>query len=210
MISPKRITFLCHFVIFYNILAFCQKDTLPLGIDLFKSLSTFYDQKTASELAEYEIQLKSVEKSPWMKFAPQIGFQTGFDLIPRPTLNFSLNQVYQVKNEREKQKLLLFAKIEAVKLQNAVQFANDSFSLASTLERLEIAQNAIESQRERRNFEVETLRIQNARYEAKLITDLELIESKRKYFDFEALNARNVETVELLKIEAKNKAKWRK
>jgi hypothetical protein len=174
---------------------------------LFASLRTYHAVALASDIAEYEILQKLNEKSPYMKFLPSIGIVSDFDGKPRPTLSFSLNKVYEVKNQREKENLTLKAKIEAAKLKNAQNFKNDSLELISTLKTLEIAQNALEALKATKTLENRILTVNRERFAAKTINETELLNFEREYLDFEQRERELAEKVELLKIEALKRSK---
>lgn len=193
MIKLIRTIFICQIVFF------CVK-TSKAQNDTFQSLRTYYAQKTASECAEYEILLKLSEKSPIWKYLPSLGIVSDFDGKPRPTLSFSLNKAYEVKNERERQKLTLNAKIEAVKRQNAIQFKNDSLNVIYARKTLVIAQNARKSLETQKPFEIKTLNMKKDLYDKKMLSDLEWNAAERVFYDFEQRERETDERCDLLKI----------
>jgi hypothetical protein len=105
---------------------FASYDSLPRPEILFRSLSQFHNENADARLSEFTYK----EKNAWMKWTPQAGvlYDVGGSL--RPIVSFSLKQVYDARNEKEKIK----AKTQNILRGSLIEFRKDSFDLVALIE----------------------------------------------------------------------------
>jgi hypothetical protein len=160
-------------------------DTLPPRSVCIESLRAFHARNVTARLAEYA----ATEQNAWMKWMPSIGIQSGLDLIPRPTISYSLNQVYNARNERAK----VVSKRASVASVGELEFYTDSLKLEIELERLEILKSGLimleaEERIDDKSFELEKSKIRiirekhSKKYE---ITDSDLMTAEQGFLTWE-------------------------
>lgn len=113
-----------------------SSDTLPYRDSLFTSLRRFHSEQLQTDLSEFQVQ----EKNTWMKYVPTVGL--GFNVFSdkiRPTVSYSLSQVFQSKNEKDMRQ----AKIQKILRGSALAFKKDSFDLVEKLAILETVKRSV-------------------------------------------------------------------
>lgn len=72
-------------------------DSLPPDTILYQHLNTYHQSLVSAQLAEFEI----ATKGNWMNYIPSVGVGYAPSGEPRPTMSFSLSQVFTAQRNRE-------------------------------------------------------------------------------------------------------------
>jgi len=106
------------------------QDTIPNIEILYSSIDSFYHQKLASELKAFE----SNPKDYWMNFVPSIGVGYNLQGKPRPTLSYSLNSLFQVRQQKRQ-----FAAVrESIVLKNSIEKQQTKLEVSKLLQQIEL------------------------------------------------------------------------
>jgi hypothetical protein len=71
--------------------------TIPADTVLYISLADYHQSLVGAQLAEFEIQ----SKGNWMNYIPSVGVGYTPNGEPRPTMSFSLSQIFTAQKNRE-------------------------------------------------------------------------------------------------------------
>lgn len=75
---------------------FLQFDSLPPTPQLHAAIDTFHARQLAATLEQFDLS----KKGAWMNYVPGIGIGYNLQGKPRPTLSFSLSQVFSASRQR--------------------------------------------------------------------------------------------------------------
>lgn len=187
-------TFILHFV------NFSQNIELPDRSNLFASLRKYHDEKKAANLAEYSAK----EKYRYMKYVPSVGMWYDLNGNPKPTLSYSLNQVYSTVNEKEKTK----AKMKTVNLSSDLEYKTDSLDLVAILSRIEVLKETAHLVEAQNSIDAKILQIIEQKYADKEITPIQYLEQKRDFLVRTDRITKVREDIKLLMIDALKVAKY--
>lgn len=94
--------------------------TLPGLSELMTSIDDFWNRELDARIQQFEAN----EKKPFLKFLPSIGIGYNLQGQPRPTINFSVNRVYDALQEKEIRRVNkegIIREIELLKQQNKIE-----------------------------------------------------------------------------------------
>jgi hypothetical protein len=92
-------------------------DSLPPDSILYKNLATYHQSLVTAQLSEFEISAKG----NWMNYVPSVGVGYAPSGEPRPTMSFSLSQIFTYQSEIRKLQALLH---QFQIIQSDIRFAN--------------------------------------------------------------------------------------
>ena len=107
-----------------------SQDSIPDIEILFSSIDTFYNQKLESELKAFE----SNPKDYWMNFVPSVGVAYTPSGAPRPSISYSLNSLFQVRQQKRQ----VAAMRESIVLKNRIERQATKLEAAKLLQQIEI------------------------------------------------------------------------
>lgn len=155
-------------------------DTLPPTDSLIQSLVQFYEIEAHANIQEYQYK----EQYKWMKYVPNIGVGYNLQGNPRPTINFSLNTIYQYYNDKSRKN----AKIKSIIQKNEVKLNRELMQLHSQLAKLKLKKQAITQsqlllQKEKQLLELETqiFNIQKSKYDRNELLPSQFLKLKKSY-----------------------------
>lgn len=124
----------------FVILIFCAfvvitakaQNLLPSQDSLFASVDSFYNQILAAELKAFE----SNPKDYWMNFVPSVGVGYNLQGKPRPSVSFSLNSLFQVRQQKRQ----AAAMRESIILKNHLERQKTKSAVSKIYQQIEILQ----------------------------------------------------------------------
>ena len=162
-----------------------SSDSLPSQKKLFQSLHTYYEQKTAAEVAEFQ----ETEKGEWLKYLPNLGVTYTFDNKPRPAASISSSTIYSAKKSKQARA----AKRKSIKQVNQLAHYQDKIKLQQLLNQHQLEIEALTFQTE--IFEIDQIlfEIEEAKYKNLEKPPSEYLKIKRAYLvkGFELREQRN-------------------
>lgn len=155
----------------------CRQASLPTADALHAALDSFHHHQLMATLAEFD----DAPGNTWMNWTPAIG--TGFNLQgqPRPTVSFSLSQVFTNLERRRERK----AKRRSIKEAAQLELAQLHSQLAAMLLRHEMLLLELETMREAFDIDRQLHELETSDYEAAKLSPMQYL-PKRKAF----INAR--------------------
>lgn len=106
---------------------------LPSQDSLFVCVDSFYHQSLAAELKAFE----SNPKDYWMNFVPSVGVGYNLQGKPRPSVSFSLNSLFQVRQQKRQ----VAAMRESIILKNHLERDKTKSSVANLYSQIKILQS---------------------------------------------------------------------
>ena len=164
------LVFLCLFLVTS---VFGITDTLPSEAELYKSLATYYEQKTQAELIEFE----ETTKGEWLKYLPSVGITYTLDNQPRPAASLNTGIIYQAKKSKQRRA----SKRKAIVQVNRLAHQEDRIRLRQLLDQYRMEQEALVFQEDIFEIDRQLFLIEEAKYEKNQIPPSEFLKIKRGY-----------------------------
>jgi len=160
-------------LIFLFPLNLIARDTIPSDSLLFQSLATYYEQKTAAELTEFQ----ETKKGEWLKYLPNLGVSYTFDNKPRPSASISSSTIYNAKKNKQARA----AKRKAIIQVNQLAHQQDKIRLRQLLSQYQLEVEALVFQAAIFEIDSTLFAIEEAKYQALEIPPSEFLKIKRAY-----------------------------
>lgn len=162
----------------------------PSDSDLFDSLRKFHFNNS-----EFETQrIDEVKKDDWMSLIPSIGLGYNLQGKPRPTFNYSLQSIFNLRKEkRERERLKHYTRA-----QGQILFSTDSLALSKLLRKRETMISEIEHVKEIQDLNEQLFKIQEAKFKEKMIFPDEWLRAKKTITEQRRIGERmDLELIEL-------------
>ena len=124
--------------------------SLPSQDSLFASVDRFYYQSLVAELTVFE----SNPKDYWMNFVPSVGVGYNLQGKPRPSVSFSLNSLFQVRQQKRQ----VAAMQESIILKNHLERQKTKAKVSKIYQQIELLQEEL-------NFSLKVFEIEQQLFE---------------------------------------------
>jgi hypothetical protein len=175
-------------------------DSLPERGKLFASLRAFHAEAAAVKVTEFS----ALEKYRWMKWLPAFGLGYNLAGAPVPTVGFSLSQIYNNLNDKEKNS----KKIESILKSELMSQKEDSISLEIALKKVEILRGSFKWVEAAAQIDDELFEATKEKYFAKELSKEAFLSAKKALVDRAAADEKQRQELALAELEALNIAKY--
>ncbi len=167
-------------------------DSLPPAPQLHAALDTFAARSLAAQLGEFE----QTTKGNWMNYTPSVGIGYNLQGKPRPTISFSLSQIFSAQRQRSGQQ----AKRRSLEASAILDIEDEHRKLDGLLRKLELMALELETMRQVHDIETSLYELAVIDYEAAKLAPSGFLPKKKAFLE-SSLNLQRKE-IELRNLEA--------
>ena len=185
---------------FIFVLALAHLDSLPPNDRLFLALQAHHDRLLEAQLAEFDLS----RRGQWMNYVPSIGI--GYALSsdangnlsskPRPSISFSLAQVFSARRQR----LDRLAKRRSIQAAADIALDNDHRALLALLARLQILHLELDALQKSLDIELQLFHLAEIDYETANLSPKDFLPKQKNLIDAQLALAKK--SSEILALEA--------
>jgi hypothetical protein len=181
--------------------SFCiEHDTLPERGKLFASLKAFHQESAIVKVTEFS----ALEKYRWMKWLPTFGLGYNLAGAPVPTVGFSLSQIYNNLNDKEKNS----KKIESILRAESLSQKEDSLNLEGAIKKVEILRGSLKWIDAKAQIDEELFEATKEKYLAKELPKETYLTAKKALLERAATDEQQRQALQLAELEVLKIAKY--
>jgi hypothetical protein len=175
-------------------------DSLPERGKLFASLKAFHQESAIVKVTEFS----ALEKYRWMKWLPTFGLGYNLSGAPVPTVGFSLSQIYNNLNDKEKNS----KKIESILKSELMSQKEDSISLEIALKKVEILRGPLKWLDAAQSIDDEIFEAIKEKYLAKELSKEAYLSAKKALIEKAIEDEKQRQALQLAELEVLKIAKY--
>jgi hypothetical protein len=160
-------------------------DSLPPDSILYKNLATYHQSLVTAQLSEFEISAKG----NWMNYVPSVGVGYAPSGEPRPTMSFSLSQIFTAQRNRE----IIEAKRRAITATATLLYQSEIRKLQALLHQFQIIQSDIRFANSIHQIDIQLFQFYETQHQNSEITASQFLLKKRDMLTKEQ-NIKKIET----------------
>jgi hypothetical protein len=160
-------------------------DSLPPDSILYKNLATYHQSLVTAQLSEFEISAKG----NWMNYVPSVGVGYAPSGEPRPTMSFSLSQIFTAQRNRE----IIEAKRRAITATATLLYQSEIRKLQALLHQFQIIQSDIRFANSIHQIDIQLFQFYETQHRNSEITASQFLLKKRDMLTKEQ-NIKKIET----------------
>ncbi|MEZ4961949.1 MAG: hypothetical protein R2830_19130 [Saprospiraceae bacterium] len=152
-------------------------DTLPPASELHQSLAIHHQRLTMAALAEFD----GAGPKQWMNYVPSVGIGYNLQGQPRPTMSFSLTQVFNAQRQRSDRQ----AKRRSIEASAALELERLHSQLDAMLQRYELMNLELATLRKVHDIEASLYELAVIDYEAAKLAPSGFLPKQKAFLESE-------------------------